>query len=125
MTYGAYILALIPFLEIIRNELLANLVAVKETSYHTIDDLLNPKTFIFMNGDFDYLREENRKLDHDSELREKLEKLLDKIGKRSSASDILKLVSNPDQLKKIGRNIVLIDDEYSMRWLEVSKFCNK
>jgi hypothetical protein len=103
---------------------LANLVAVKETSYDTIDDLLNPKVYIWMWGDLEFLREENKLVD-DSQLREKLEKLFDKIGKRTSASEMLKLLSNPDEAKKIGKNFVVVGDQYFLRNIEVSKFCSE
>jgi len=113
---------LIPFLEIIKNELLANLVAVKETSFDTVDGLLNPKAYILMWGDLDLMRVENEKLVHDSQLRKKLEKLFDKIGKRINAADILKFALDPDKVKRIGRNLVFMSDQYSSRWVEVSKF---
>lgn len=50
-TFTAYLLALIPFIEIIRNELLVNLVTIRETKADTIDDLLNSNIRVYMFDD--------------------------------------------------------------------------
>jgi hypothetical protein len=118
-SYALYLFALIPFLQIIQNELLANLVAVKEIKSDTIDDLLDPKITIFMFHDRESLRRDIDKVD-DFELRVKLQSLLTKIGKTSSLEDWINLTQEPDQMRRIGRNYAFMNDEYSLRWTQVS-----
>jgi hypothetical protein len=116
--YVSYLLTLIPFLGIIKNELLANLIAVKEKSYDTIDDLVQSNVTIFMFEDINYLRMENSKI-NDVEFRENLDKLFDKIGKRSRVGDWIKLVNNRKEVLKVGRNYATINNEYAMNWIQV------
>jgi hypothetical protein len=119
LTYVFYLLALIPLLEIMRNELLVKLVAVKEKSCDTIDDLMNPNVKVF-SFNMNYINHVN-KIVEDTQLRQKLEKLLKKIGKSKGVADWIELIQNPEEIKKVGRNYALIDSEYSMGWIQVCK----
>jgi hypothetical protein len=114
-TYTTYLLALIPFIEIIRNELLINLVTIREFKVDTIDDLLNPKIRVYMFDDKDYWLKEIEMLDEEGELKDKLKSLFHKT-KHYSLQQWFEFTLNSG---KIGRNYAAIEDEYSMEWFQV------
>jgi hypothetical protein len=118
-TYVTYLLALIPFLEIIRNELLVNLVLVKERSSDTIEDLLDPKVFVFLFDNKEYWEKECLKLD-DPQLKANFEQLLSKISSKSNMNDLFELILDKNKVKKVGRNFAVIWNQYDIRYMDVS-----
>jgi hypothetical protein len=118
-SFALYLLALIPFLEIIRNELLASLVAVKEIKSETIDDLLDPKITVYMFQKPQFWKKESEKID-DIQLRVKLQALFTKIGKSSGINDWLNLMQDTHKLKSVGRNYAFFSNEYKIRHVQVS-----
>jgi hypothetical protein len=118
-SFVLYLLALIPFLEIIRNELLTSLVSVKEIKSDTIDDLLDPRITVYTFVDPQYWKSESKMID-DIQLRNKLQAFFDKIGKRSEPEDWFNLMQDTHKLKSIGRNYAFIDYEYQIRRVQVS-----
>ena len=119
LSFALYLLALIPFLEIIRNELLTNLVAVKEIRSDTIDDLLDERITVYMFENPLWWKNESEKVDN-VPLRVKLEALFTKIGKRSGVNEWLNLIQDTSKVKRVGRNYAFFDDEHKIRWVKVS-----
>jgi len=120
LTYALYLLAIIPFIEIMRNELLVKLVTVKEKSCDTIDDLMDPRVKVFSFIDMDYLNQVNKNIE-DARLRQKLDKLFKKIGKSTGLSDWLELIQEHGEIKKFGRNYAMIENEYQLIQIQVCK----
>jgi hypothetical protein len=120
-SYTIYLLALIPFLEIIRNELLASLITVKEVKLDTLDDLLDPKVTVYMFINHNYWSHESEMID-DVQLKEKLKSLFTKVSKQTNVEDWLKLLQNPDELRGTERKSACIYDDYRMRWIKVINF---
>jgi len=116
-TYVTYLLALIPIIEIIKNELLSSLVAMDEIKSDTLDDLLNPNVFTGIFDDIPYYFEESEKVDEEI-LKRKLIALFNKT-KEITLEFLLKL-HNPEESNKIKRDFAIIDDDISLRNIQVS-----
>jgi hypothetical protein len=118
-TYTCYLLALVPFLEIMKNEILVNLVTIKEIKSDTIDDLFNPKVVVYLfDNQLSYFSEEIEKI-KDTQFGKKLARLLFKI-KEANVDDLLRLLQQPEQVKQVGRNYAIIMNDHSMKWFYVS-----
>jgi hypothetical protein len=120
-SFTLYLLALIPLLEIVRNELLASLIAVKEVKIDTLDDLLDPKVIVYMFKDPKQWRKESEMIG-DVQLKEKLKSFFTKVGNQTSVEDWIKLLQNPDQLRGTERKSACIHDDFQMRRMKVSNF---
>lgn len=115
-TYITYLLALIPIIEIIKNELLVNLVAIEEIKSDTIDDLLSPNVVTLIFDYKDYIQE-SKQLDEEI-LSRKLSNLF--IKTKAASSEYVLELRNPDELKKLGRNIAIMEDDFSLKYIQVS-----
>ena len=116
-SYTFYLLALIPFIEIIRNELLASLVTMKEVKSDTLDDLLDPEITVFMFREIKYWKNESR-LIADELLERKFDSLFEK-STHSSLGSWFEMFNNPDQLKKKVRRMACLHDEFSIKMAKV------
>src|SRR5882757_3993574 len=61
-SYALYLLALIPIIEIVKNEILASLMIFKELKFDTLDDFINPKVVVWMLDNPNYWRRECKKI---------------------------------------------------------------
>lgn len=120
-SYALYLIALIPFIEIIRNELHSSLLVMKEIKFDTIEELLDPKVVVIMFKDPIYWLKESARI-NDVELSIKLQLLFKKIDKQFNSDDWMILIQNKDKFRKVGRNYALIEDEFSMRWFKVNSY---
>jgi hypothetical protein len=118
-SYSVYLVALIPFLNVISNELLVNLVAVKEHTSNTINDLLDPSIFVLLFDNKEYWEKEMRKLD-DSHLKTDFSRLLSKVTRKSDINDLMELIQNKEKVAKIGRHFALIGGEHELKLIGVS-----
>src|SRR5581483_6785621 len=92
-SYTLYLLALIPFLEVIRNEFMTSLIAVKEVKLDTLDDLLDPEVTVYMFKSPQYWKNESKMIDDDV-LKTKLNILFTNVGNKTSIEDWLKLTKS-------------------------------
>ena len=118
-SYTLYLLALIPIIEIVKNELLTSLVVYKELKFDTLDDFINPKVVVWMHDNPNYWRRESEKI-NDTQLSLKLQTLFKKIDKPYNIHDFISLIQSPDKLRKVGRNYAVIEDEFSLKWFKVN-----
>jgi len=111
------VLAVIPFMEIIRNDLFANLVSVPEKWANNIDDLIDESyvTYIINHEIVEHLRDECNNSGIDVEFKNKIEELNRKASK-IELTKILDFLTNPEQVRRISQ-VILLKDEISMPYV--------
>jgi hypothetical protein len=116
-----FIISLIPFIELIRNELVSSLVSVPEKYAENMDDLINGyyKPYTIDKGLHVALKDGINKQETDIEFKQKISDL-NKIVNKFDLNEVLDRLIKTDQnkLQKFSKTIAILKSESSMPYVK-------